>query len=47
MLAEEQFSNVKEKKDRQGRWEGGREEGKMEGKKEGKKENYFFFQFFT
>lgn len=40
MLAEEQFSNVKEK-DRRGRWEGGREEGKMEEKKEGKKENFF------
>ena len=44
MLAEEQFPNVKKKKDRHGRGgrEGGREEGKMGGKKEGKKENYFF-----
>lgn len=28
MLAEEQFSNVKEKKKRQGRWEAGREGGR-------------------
>ena len=35
MLAEEPFSNVKEKKQREGGRQRGRKEGEMEGKKEG------------
>lgn len=40
MLAE-QFSNVKEKKKRQGRWEAGREGGRENGRKEGRKKVFF------
>lgn len=43
MLAEEPFSNVKEKKQREGGRQRGRKEGEMEGKKEGKKITNFFF----
>ena len=43
MLAEKQFSNVKEKKKRQGRQEAGREGGRENGRKEGRKKRKLLF----